>query len=122
MLLICSEKDFSGGDDLSGKTTLAKIMFARLLEKGEIPVYLNGRNKLGTGEILFRSIEDSFINQYGRARIDEYRQLAPEQRVLIVDEYDKLSYSPRQKRSFLDSVTSDGNSGHQTFHAASSSA
>ena len=81
------------GDEESGKTTLAKALFDDLLSSGVVPVYIRaGRRqerRLRSPDLIDAIIGSAVTEQYGRASAERYRQLDPDQRALIIDDYDK---------------------------------
>ena len=89
------------GDTESGKTCLGKMLFMEMLENGVTPIFLKGTERLPTGDSLFGYIEQAFNDQYDPRMLEGYRQLDKSSRAIIVDDYDKLSMSPSQKKEFL---------------------
>ncbi len=81
------------GDEESGKTTLAKTLFDDLLASGVVPVYLRAsrsrERRLRTPELTDTIIATAVAEQYGPASAERYRQLDPDQRAVIIDDYDK---------------------------------
>ena len=73
------------GAEQSGKTTLCKIFFKSLFEKGLIPVYLLGNKIASTGKIDFR-IQKLLSEQYDYKDLDDlhllYKRIVP-----IIDDF-----------------------------------
>lgn len=92
------------GDDESGKTCLAKMIYSVLYESGKIPTYIDGSVKLLRGENLYGQFDDLFREQYSQNDLDLYQQLDKSAKVAIVDDYHKISSSPLRKQDFLDKL------------------
>lgn len=76
------------GDEISGKSTLAKQLFEDLHGAGLVPVYI----KLGDGsnwspDTCLRQLEAAFTSQYGEDRLNAYRQQPRDLRVVIFDDF-----------------------------------
>jgi len=89
------------GDSQSGKTSLAKTLFSRLHQGGDIPVLFPGDMRPHTDDRLFGFIENLFTEQYEKGALEAYRQMDRNRRVIIVDDYHKLQLKPSTKRRFL---------------------
>ncbi len=85
------------GDEQSGKTSLAKMLFKALHDAGRIPVYLDGNAKLPAGERLYAYIEAQFSKQYSRAALESYKQFDRARRVVLLDNYHRLPMSSAHK-------------------------
>ena len=90
------------GDEESGKTTLAKQLFEDFLAEGLVPVYLcashRNRRKYRSPDGLDTLIADAVAAQYGPGSAERYSQLDSDQRVIIVDDYDKATLPPDSVR------------------------
>lgn len=87
-MLISKNKISIEGGSRSGKTILARYL-CRLLKENYVPIFLEEENfSIKDNNKL---IKYAFYNQYGDyADMDEFWQLDPRERVLIVDGYDKV--------------------------------
>ena len=93
------------GDTDSGKTSLAKMLFLALLERGVVPVLLDGTQRPPRGDRVHGYIDDVFAGQYNPALLDPYRQLDRSSRAVIIDDYDHLQLSSTEKKSFLHRIS-----------------
>lgn len=103
------ERLFLTGKDTCGKTALSKSLFIKLRESGVVPLLVKGEYLRGAHaaneqqrEKLLKSI---FSEQYTGLH-EEFIQLAPEKRALIVDDFNKSPLTPKGRdiliRKFLD--------------------
>jgi Calcineurin-like phosphoesterase len=89
------------GNDLSGKTALAKRVFDHLRSRGDVPVLIDAGS---IGLSLLRcdeQIEECFLRNYVESALLAYRQLDRARRVLIIDNYHRLKLSGRGKVDLL---------------------
>ena len=87
------------GDPFSGKTALAKAVFADGFVKNRfIPVLLEGNN-LAIRDVaaLEGLIIQALKEQYSRPDVDAYRQLLPSQRMIIIDNWHLVSVKPAER-------------------------
>jgi len=89
------------GDGQSGKTAMARMLVMSAVDHGDVAVLLTPPSKLPLDQELKNWVEDAFIKQYGGVTREDFRQLDPERRVLIVDDYHKFSGPKERKRKFL---------------------
>jgi hypothetical protein len=94
------------GDDVSGKTALAKRLFHYLHDAGDVPVLIDATNTSLNVEQWDAQIDKAFLNIFDPAALEDYRQLDTIKRVLIVDNYHKLSAPPREKVELLNQLRS----------------
>jgi Calcineurin-like phosphoesterase len=79
------------GDDASGKTTLARYLYLRLHESGEVPLLVNAPAfSQTTTERVHRAIRSQFNAQYNSQAFEAYRQLDRIKRTLIVDKLNEV--------------------------------
>jgi hypothetical protein len=91
------------GEDKSGKTSLAKMLFLELLKKDLVPIFLNG-DQISTPnpDKLHGIIEEKFSKQYSEDRLEKFRQLPKTSRAVIVDDFDKIELNHRGKSILID--------------------
>ena len=77
------------GDECSGKSSLGKFLFRKAIEKGLVPVLLQGsclRGPLRRRDLLAQE----FLRQYAGETIETWIQLQESRRVVIVDDFHTL--------------------------------
>jgi hypothetical protein len=89
------------GDNLSGKTSLAKMLFRDLARRSYVPLYLDGAELPAVLSQLQAFIEQSFSKQYDSSSLEHYRQLPSSRRVLIIDNFAKWVNRARKHRPIL---------------------
>jgi predicted MPP superfamily phosphohydrolase len=90
------------GADQSGKSSLAKMIYLDSLERGLVPVLISGTAaKSVREEDLLKLIDSEFAFQYEPAQLDHYQQLPRDQRVLIVDDFDRSPVRSREGHSLI---------------------
>jgi hypothetical protein len=94
------------GDDVSGKTALAKRLFWHLHQDGDVPVLIDAAQTALSITHLSEQVERAFLKSYDPAALEDFRQLEAVRRVLIVDNYHKLAASPRDKVELLNQLRS----------------
>lgn len=79
--------------DKSGRTSLAKRLFAELHSQGYAPLLLNGSHlpKSGKFETLLSRLHSQVSEQYEAISGDEYDQIPIEKRVVIIDDLQKYA-------------------------------
>ncbi len=78
------------GDERSGKTALAKMLVRDFLAQNKVPVLVSGEDlKNPEAKALDRLIDRYIEAQYGPGMSERYRQLNPDERVLVVDDLHK---------------------------------
>jgi predicted MPP superfamily phosphohydrolase len=92
------------GSERSGKTSLAKTLYAALhMMKGRVPVLLLGHEIRTAGSDNVQSlIENKFASQYTPDLLERFRQLDKPTRVLIIDDFDKIKLNRRGQKSLID--------------------
>jgi hypothetical protein len=84
------------GDDKSGKTSLLFMLYRRYQELGLVPIYLPGSLLTKTSEKELSSfIENEIANQYGSKAIEPFRQLTKVNKVLLLDDFDRIRVSEK---------------------------
>jgi hypothetical protein len=94
------------GDSNAGKTCLGKMLFLHLLQKGEVPIFIDGANRIPTGDRLYGYLERVFTEQYDKDSLGAFQQLDINQRTVIVDNFHKQRFKSDDRVSFLGRLTS----------------
>jgi predicted MPP superfamily phosphohydrolase len=81
-LLLKEERLLILGQELTGKTALAKMLVAQLYDEGKTPVLVRG-HEIGKLEALRAA---KFSEQYDGAALERYLQLPREQKALVIDD------------------------------------
>jgi len=91
------------GDDVSGKTALAKALFSDLLGARLSPVYVRGEELKGFQQLaLARFVKKSVEEQYGGRATERYLQLKSENRALIIDDIHLASLNRKAMAALLE--------------------
>lgn len=90
------------GDSLSGKTSLAKMLF-RDYSQGEKCCVLLGGEDLNTivEPNLRERIHEIFTAEYSVDNLEKYRQLPPEKRILLIDNFNNIPYHDERRSKVL---------------------
>lgn len=90
------------GDSLSGKTSLVKMLFREYSQREECCVLLQGEDLNTVVERnLKEHIFEVFINEYSNDNLEVYRQLKPEQRILLIDNFNNIPYHDERRSVVL---------------------
>ena len=90
------------GEEQAGKTSLAKILFSDLHKQGFVPLFISGEEQhLPTDDKLFDYFEKIFCDQYGKDKAIDFQQLDKRRRVLIVDDFHKITNKPKLKMPIM---------------------
>lgn len=94
------------GAPTSGKTSLAKVLYSDLqLRKKLVPLLLTPGDIRGASPSqVHAAIERAFERQYPKRMLDRFNQLDADAKVLIVDDWHKVSLSSRAKTEVLDTL------------------
>ncbi len=92
------------GDGKSGKTSLAKSAYLELYNSGYVPLFINGDQSPMLGDRFLGYITHIFKQQYDEEGVATYMQLDRSNRVIIVDDYEKLSIPTRKQERFLEEI------------------
>lgn len=88
--------------DLAGKTALAKTLFSDLHRRGMVPILIEGRTiRESETQAVHRLIDNAFRRHYGADNLERYRQLDPERRAIIVDDFHHSELKERGRGEFL---------------------
>lgn len=89
------------GNDLAGKTALAKRLFDHLRSRGDVPVLIDASSISLSLSRCNEQVEECFLRNYVESALLAYRQLDRARRVLIIDNYHRLKLSGRGKVDLL---------------------
>ena len=91
------------GEELSGKSCLAKKLYRDLQSPVSVPILLNGRNIDGFREKDVRRILRAAVEeQYGEHSVERYASLDSSQRLIIIDDWHELRYAAKGKASIIE--------------------
>jgi Calcineurin-like phosphoesterase len=83
-------KFFITGEEKSGKSTLCKTIYKFYKTQEYVPVFLNGRDiKKSSIEDFNKVLYKSFVNQYSKTSLEEFKQLPDKKKLIIIDDYDQ---------------------------------
>lgn len=90
------------GDDSAGKTIYAKSLTLEALERGNMPVLLNGSDlRYRTEKRACGDVTSTAAEVYA-GLIDDYFQMVPiDQRVLIIDNFDRATWTRDEREAWL---------------------
>ncbi len=96
------------GDALSGKTSMAKMLFYELSSRETCGLFCEG-SLLTTHNAsnLRAKIEDCFAKEYVEALLEDFRQLPKEKRVLIIDNFLDMPYHDERRSKVLSILSED---------------
>ena len=100
-LLDSAPKMLITGDTESGKSSLAKSLYIDFLEKGVVPVLIDGTRRPPLGDKVYGYVERLFCEQYRGELLEAFNQTDKNLRMIIVDDYHELPLSTPQKKEFL---------------------
>ena len=98
------------GQENSGKTSLLRMFFLEFYQRGKIPILLQGDEVTGgNGKRLQRALKNSFERTYEGEDYTQYCQLNPDDRVILIDEFEvprKNFQGQRQVLKFIQKFSS----------------
>ena len=89
------------GEEQSGKTSLAKMLFGRFLSQDMLPLYLDAKE--ATSANPERRLRGAVAEQYDGIVWEEYRSSSRD-RVLLLDDYHDLRLNARYERRYIDAL------------------
>jgi energy-coupling factor transporter ATP-binding protein EcfA2 len=90
------------GDSLSGKTSLAKMLFKGYSHEEKCCVLLDGEVLNTVVEPnLWERIYKIFTTEYSVDSLEKYRQLPHEKRILLIDDFNKIPYRDERRTKVL---------------------
>lgn len=91
------------GSSLSGKTNLAKVFYSDLRKHEIVPLLINGGVLKGSDEeSLRKAMRKAFAEQYSDTLLEQYQQLDPKQRALIIDDFHLFALNQTAKQQLLE--------------------
>ena len=95
------------GLSTSGKTAVAKMLYARYFNSNEECCVLFNGSDFKTSEVrqIADVIESTFVDQYDAMFLEDFRQLPKEKRVAVVDDFDLIKISKDRRSIVLDYLT-----------------
>lgn len=105
---IFSEKTvYFAGDGQAGKTSLAKQIYQSSLQRGIHPVYIKGDQLTDVDpNILNKVILNAYDDQYSYPKRNDFAQLPPDRKALIIDDLPDSKLNRESKASVLDWIRS----------------
>ena len=94
------------GDDVSGKTALAKALFKHLYAIGDVPVLIDAAITPLSPRRCEQQIESAFQSGYSNPSLEAYRQLDRARRVVIIDNYHRLKLTSTTRLQLLEKLRS----------------
>ncbi len=93
------------GPENCGKTSLLKMTYLDLIERGIVPVYIEGEDIVSaqSGQ-LKKLIDTNFINQYS-GEPEDYSQLDNEKKAIMIDNIDQSKLGVRGKRNLIEYIS-----------------
>ena len=90
------------GDEKSGKTSFAKMLFNTLHARGFVPVFMRGQEiKNANTEDFQKKVHGAVSAQYSPDSIKAFRELPEDKVVLIIDDYHKSKLNIKHKTQLL---------------------
>lgn len=96
------------GRQQSGKSTLAKVLFAELFSKGVVPVLVSGSelDRSHLDDQRFNAlVEEKFTRQFSDPLLPHFQQLEAGRSALIVDDFDEAKLNAKGRLKLLDALT-----------------
>jgi hypothetical protein len=90
------------GAEKSGKTALCKTLYSEFYDKGFLPIYIIGEEIKSATLAEFDSLLQRCIkNQYSFNKMDYIIQLKDDEKIVIIDDFNKTSLNPRYQHRLL---------------------
>jgi hypothetical protein len=94
------------GSDHSGRSALSRRLFTDLDERGFVPILLRGKEvKARTVDAFVRAVHDAFIEQYSRDSLEAFKQLPPEKKALIFDDWHYGRFPRAAMKNVMEAAT-----------------
>lgn len=96
---------FITGEEKSGKTSLAKMLFKDFYTQGKVPILINGDNYNYDGkDDVRKDINKLFLKQYGENHLEEFKQLDKERIIIIIDDFSNISQSHKIREKLIENI------------------
>jgi len=86
------------GSDRSGKTVLLKSLYKDMQNRGLVPLLIESEEILSQKYNTKKIIDESFVKQYSKKMLEDYRQLNKARRVILIDNFHRLEDSKLKNR------------------------
>lgn len=94
------------GESLSGKSSLGKQLFCSSIINGKCPIFVDGQRFTTSSEnSIERVIEAAYKEQYSAEYAEEFRQMAKEDKVIIVDNFDSVANKNNRRNMIIDCLS-----------------
>lgn len=93
------------GSDYSGKTTLSKMLFYDILHEGKFPLFMLGENISSAKlDYLDNLIKKKYSEMYSRPDINAFLQEPKGNKVLILDDFEKVKLNSTRRIELIESL------------------
>ena len=93
------------GNNLSGKTTLLKMLFTKYLIEGKCCILIDGtKTTCSRIESLSKIIDSLFIEQYSKEQLDIFQDIPMDNKIILIDNFDSFVTSHDLKIAVLDEL------------------
>ncbi len=100
--LLSSQLSIIIGDSLTGRTSMAKMLFHDFSQRNECCLLCSGKKLTTHNEKNLRDIMDRiFEEEYCKEQLETFRQLALNQRILIIDDFQSIPYHDERRSTVL---------------------
>lgn len=100
--LLSSQLSIIIGESLTGRTSMAKMLFHNFLQRNECCLLCGGNRLTTHNEKNLRNIMDKiFEEEYSKEQLETFRQLTLEQRILIIDDFQDIPYHDERRSAVL---------------------
>lgn len=100
--LLSSQLSIIIGDSLTGRTSMAKMLFHNYLQQNECCLLCGGNRLTTHNEKNLRDIMDAiFEEEYNKELLETFRQLTLDQRILIIDDFQGIPYHDERRSTVL---------------------
>lgn len=92
------------GEECCGKTTLLKKLYLDSINKGKIPIFIDGSSIRKPRKYDYKKLNEVIKCQYINLDISKLTEEIKE-KILIIDNFDYISGDAKSKKAFLDSIS-----------------
>ena len=92
------------GDTSSGKTTLAINYVRKLFMGGKVPLYIDASKDFGK-KSLVEVLNNNLIRYYEKRKSEQYLKVSPENRAIIIDNFERLHLNCYNKKDVLQNLS-----------------